>query len=142
MKKWIIAAAVALPFIAHAAQIEPGNWEFTVDLRAKGLGAFQPKPGPMTKTRCITPEEASNPAKVVSDAVARGECQLSNGQDTGSELSFDVKCTGRVPMQGSGKMRYSAENIDGNVNLDGDAQGMHFTSRSHVRAKRLGACTF
>jgi len=140
MQKWILAAAVAVPLAAHAAPIEPGNWEFSVDVHAQGLGAFQPKPGPIVNTRCITPEQAANPAKVMSDAGARGECQFSNQRDTGSEYSFDVRCTGRVPVAGSGKMRYSPQTIDGDINLDGDAQGMRFTTRSHVSAKRLGPC--
>ena len=141
MQKWILAAAVAVPLAAQAAPIEPGNWQFTVDVHAQGLGAFQPKPGPIVNTRCITPEQAANPAKVMSDAGARGECQFSNQRDTGTEYSFDVRCTGRVPVEGSGKMRYGPQNIDGDINLDGDAQGMRFTTRSHVSAKRLGPCS-
>jgi Protein of unknown function (DUF3617) len=141
MQKWIFAAAMAMPLAAAAAQIEPGNWEFTVNVHAEGLGAFQPKPGPIVNTRCITPEQAADPAKVIGETGARGQCEFSNQRDTGSEFSFDVRCTGQVPVQGSGKMRYSAQTIDGDINLDGDAQGMRFTTRSHVSAKRLGACT-
>ena len=138
--KWMLAVAVAVPLAAQAAPIEPGNWEFTVEVHAQGLGAFQPKPGPIVNTRCITPEQAADPAKVMSDAGARGECQFSNQRDTGSEYSFDVRCAGRVPVQGSARMRYSPQTIDGDINLDGDAQGMRFTTRSHVSAKRLGPC--
>lgn len=140
MRKSLIAALLT-PALAAAANIEPGNWEFTVDMHARGLGAFQPKPGPATKTRCITAEQAANPAKVMTEAGARGECEFSNERDTGSEFSFDVRCSGRIPAQGSGKMRYSAQTLDGDLNLDGDAQGMKFTARSHVSARRLGPCT-
>ena len=141
MRKWMLVATAVLPLLAQAAQVEPGSWEFTVDMKAEGLGAFQPKPGPIVNTRCITPEQAANPAKVMSEAGARGECQFSNERDTGSEFSFDVRCKGRVPMEGSGKMRYGATTMDGDISLDGDAQGMRFTTRSHVSAKRLGPCT-
>src|SRR5438094_8192911 len=82
--------AIAIPALAAAASIEPGNWEFTVDVHAKGLGAFQPKPGPVTKTRCITPEQAANPAKVMSDPGARGECQFSDDHNTGAEYPSTV----------------------------------------------------
>ena len=141
MRKWMLVAAAALPMLGLAAEIEPGSWEFTVNVKAEGLGAFQPKPGPVVNTRCITAEQAANPAKVMSEAGARGECQFSNQRDTGSEFSFDVRCKGRVPMEGSGKMRYTARTIDGDLNLDGDARGMQFTTRSHVSARRLGPCT-
>jgi hypothetical protein len=141
MRKWMLLAAAALPLLAQAAEIEPGSWEFTVNVKAEGLGAFQPKPGPVVNTRCITPEQARNPAKVMSEAGARGECQCSNERDTGSEFSFDVRCKGRVPMEGSAKMRYTARTLDGDLSLDGDARGMQFTTRSHVSARRLGPCS-
>jgi len=139
MSKWLLAA-LFVPALAAAENIEPGNWEFTVDVHAKGLGAFQPKPGPIVNTRCISAEQAANPAKVLSDAGARGECQFSNERDSGSEFTFDVACTGRIPVHGSGKMRYSAQTLDGDLNLDGDAQGMQFKTQSHVSAHRVGPC--
>jgi hypothetical protein len=141
MRIWIAAAALFFSASALADKIEPGNWEFSVDMKAHGLGAFQPKPGPMVKQRCVTPDEASNPAKVLSDAASRGECEFSNQRDTGAEYSFDVKCSGRVPAQGSGKMRYSAQTIEGNLDLDGNAQGMRFSTKSDIHAHRLGPCT-
>jgi uncharacterized protein DUF3617 len=140
MRNWLLAVLFA-PALAAADNIEPGNWEFTVDVHAEGLGAFQPKPGPIVQTRCVSAEQAANPAKVLGDAGARGECQFSNQRDTGSEFVFDVQCTGRIPVHGSGKMRYSAQTLDGDLDLDGDAQGMQFKTRSHVNARRLGPCT-
>jgi Protein of unknown function (DUF3617) len=137
----LLLAAFLIPALAHADNIEPGNWEFTVDVHAEGLGAFQPKPGPIVNTRCITAEQAANPAKVLGDAGARGECQFSNQHDTGAEFTFDVQCTGRIPVHGSGKMRYSAQTLDGDMDLAGDAQGMKFKTRSHVNARRIGPCT-
>jgi len=136
-----VAALVFSVAALGADKIEPGNWEFSVDMKAHGLGAFQPKPGPVVRQRCVTPEQAANPEKVLSDAAARGECEFSNQRDTGSELSFDVKCSGRVPAQGSGKMRYSAETLEGNLDLDGNAQGMRFSTKSNIHAHRLGPCS-
>ena len=130
-----------IPMVAFAEPIQPGNWEFTIEVHAQGLGALQPKPGPITNNRCITPEQAGTPAKVLSDAGARGECEFSNERDTGSDFTFDVRCTGRIPVQGSGNMHYGAQSLDGDLNLDGDAQGMKFTTRSHITARRTGPCT-
>lgn len=135
---FLLLGALAMP--AAAAEIEPGNWEFTVTVDAQGLGALQPKPGPLVSTRCITPEQAANPAKVMSDAGMRGECRFSNQRDTGAEYRFDVRCTGALPVQGSGAMRYSARTLEGDLNLEGELQGMRFSTRSHVSARRIGAC--
>jgi uncharacterized protein DUF3617 len=137
----LLFAVLLVPALAAAENIEPGSWEFTVDVHAQGLGAFQPKPGPIVNRRCISAEQAANPAKVLGDAGARGECQFSNQRDTGAEFTFDVQCTGRIPVHGSGKMRYSAQTLDGDLDLDGDAQGMQFKTRSHVNARRLGPCS-
>ena len=141
MRKCIAAAALSFPLLALAESIEPGNWEFTVDIEAKGLGALGPKGGPIISTRCISAEQADNPARVLSDAGARGECEFSNQRDTGSEFSFDVRCTGRVTAHGSGKMRYGAQTLDGSLDLDGEAQGMQFSTRSQISARRVGRCT-
>jgi Protein of unknown function (DUF3617) len=140
MRPWLLAALLA-PVVAAADNIQPGNWEFTVDVHAQGLGAFQPKPGPITQTRCISAEEAANPAKVLGDAGARGECQFSNQRDTGSEFTFDVQCTGRIPVRGSGTMHYTAQTLDGDLNLNSDAQDLNFKTRSHVSARRIGPCS-
>jgi len=140
MRRLLLAALLA-PALAAADNIQPGNWEFSVEVHAEGLGAFQPKPGPIIQTRCISAEEAANPAKVLGEAGTRGECQFSNQRDTGSEFTFDVRCTAPVPVHGSGKVRYSAQTLDGDINLDGDAQGMQLKTQSHVSARRLGPCS-
>jgi hypothetical protein len=142
MRAWIAAAALAVPVVALAAKIDPGNWEFTVNTEAHGLGAFQPRErGPQTKTRCVTPAEAANPAKVVSDAAGRGNCELSNEHDTGSDFTFDVSCSGRVDAKGSGKLHYSAESLQGNLDLDAHAQGLHITTKSDISGRRIGPCS-
>jgi hypothetical protein len=140
MRCLALVLAVLLPLPA-AADVEPGNWEFTVNTTARGLGGLGPKPGPVVSTRCISAEQAKNPGKVLSDAAARGECELSNQRDTGSEFSVDLSCKGRVPLRGSAKMQYSAQAIDGVIDLDGEAQGMRFSTHSQVSARRLGACS-
>ena len=140
MRAWLAVAALFFSIPALAGQIDPGNWEFSVDVKAHGLGAFQPKPGPVVKQRCITADEAANPAKVLSDTAARGECQFSNQHDTGSEYSFDVQCSGRVPAHGSGKMQYTPDTMAGNLDLDGDAQGIRFSTKSDIHAHRIGPC--
>jgi hypothetical protein len=141
MRQWLFAASLAVASLAHADTIQPGNWEFTVNIAAEGLGAFAPKPGAIVNTRCITQDQANDPAKVLGDAGTKGDCQFTNQKDTGSEFTFDVQCTGRVPVRGSGKMRYTAQTMDGNLDLDGDAQGMKFSTRSQISARRLGPCS-
>jgi hypothetical protein len=123
-------------FIATAhARVEPGNWEFSVESPLQGNGA-----GPTTKQRCITAEEASDPQKVLAEARGKNDCQLSNLRDSGTEYSFDVECKARIPLKGSGAVRYTPRSLDGEIDLVGETQGLRLKARSFVSGRRLGPC--
>ena len=49
------------------AGVEPGNWEFSVEspLQANANG------GPIVKQRCLSPEEAVDPQKILAEAWTR-----------------------------------------------------------------------
>ncbi len=130
-------AALLLLFAAGAAQagIEPGNWEFSVDSPLQGNVN-----GPVVKQRCLTPEEAADPQKVLAEARGSDKCQLSNVRDSGSDYQFDVACTGRVPIHGSGNVRYTPTTLDGEIDLIGETQGLRLKTRSFVSGRRLGPC--
>jgi hypothetical protein len=79
----LLAAAAA------KASVEPGNWEFSLESPLQGNAS-----GPVVKQRCLTPEEASDPAKVLAEARGGSHCQFSNLRDSGTEYKFDLECTG------------------------------------------------
>ena len=119
---------------AHAA-IEPGNWEFSVESPLVGNGT-----APAVKQRCLNEEEAADPQKVLSEARGSDKCQLSNVRDSGSDYKFDVACTGRIPIHGSGSVQYTPTTLDGTIDLIGEAQGLRLKTRSFVSGRRLGPC--
>ena len=123
--------------IASAAQagVEPGNWEFSLESPLRGNAN-----GPAVKQRCLTPEEANDPAKVLAEARGSDKCQLSNVRDSGADYKFDIACTGRVPIHGSGTVRYTPTTLDGEVDLIGETQGLRLKTRSFVSGRRLGPC--
>jgi len=141
MRTLVAIAVFAFAAAAAAGDVAPGNWEFTINTTTEGLGALAPKPGPIVRQRCISEEEAKNPGQILGDAGTRGDCQFSNQRDTGSAYSFDVRCTAPVPVTGSGQMRYSRDTLDGTLDLASDVQGMKFTTKSQISARRLGACS-
>ena len=121
---------------AHA-EIQAGNWEFTVDVTLQDAGGAS---GPVTKTRCITEEEARDPAKVFAET-GSSKCEFSNTRDTGSEYTFEVDCKGGpVPVHGSGNVRYTPQSMEGQVELTGETQNLRFKTRSTLSARRLGPC--
>ena len=130
--------ALALLFFsvaAHAA-IDPGNWEFSLESPLQGNAN-----GPVVKQRCLTPEEAADPQRVLAEARGSDKCQLSNVVDSGSDYKFDVACTGNVPVHGSGSVRYTPTTLDGEVDLIGETRGLRLKTRSFVSGRRLGPCS-
>ena len=129
-----VLALLAIATGAAGADIEPGNWEMTITMSVEGMpGAM----APITQTRCLTPEDARDPSRLVG---AGAGCEFSNKRDTGSELSFNVACRGQVPMSGSGNVRYSAQNVDGTLELSADTGAQKIVTRSRVVGRRLGGC--
>jgi hypothetical protein len=122
---------------AALADIEPGNWEFTVEVGIEGGAAPS---GPVVRTRCITPEEARDPSKVLADT-GTSQCRFSNVRDTGSTYTFDVDCpSAQVPLRGSGNVRYSAQQLGGEIELIVEQQNLRIKTRSTINARRLGPC--
>ena len=133
MARLFLLLALFVATAAHA-RVEAGNWEFSLESPLQGNGN-----GPVVKQRCVTPEEAADPAKVL--AAARGsQCQFSNLRDSGSEYTFDVACTARIPFHGSGSVRYTPQALDGEIDLVGERQGLRLKTRSFVSGRRLGPC--
>ena len=131
-------AALLLVLVTSAAQagVEPGNWEFSIEspLQQNTNG------GPVVKQRCLTAEEASDPQKVLAEARGSDKCQLSNVRDSGADYKFDIACTGRVPIHGSGTVRYTPTTLDGEVDLIGETQGLRLKTRSFISGRLLGPC--
>jgi hypothetical protein len=132
-----IALLFGLLIAAGAAQarVEPGNWEFSLESPLQGNAS-----GPVVKQRCLTPEEASDPAKVLSEARGGSQCQLSNLRDSGSDYKFDLECAARIPFRGSGTVRYTPRTLDGEIDLVGEKQGLRLKTRSFVSGRLLGPC--
>jgi uncharacterized protein DUF3617 len=135
MKLFLLLGALFSPLAL--AGVQPGNWEFTVEVSiAQGDSAS----GPVTRTRCISEEEARDPQKVIAEAGHSG-CQFSDARDTGAEYTFSIDCSGgRVPVHGNGRLHYTAQTLEGVIDLVAEQQNLRIVTHSNVKARRLGAC--
>jgi hypothetical protein len=122
--------ALALLSTCAAAQVQPGNWELSLIAMMTG----QPKPAAVTQTRCLTDADARDPSRVVPG----GSCEFTNKHDSGSVFTFDVSCTGALPMKGRGTVTYTSTTM--NADLDLSADGGKFGARTFVTGRRLGGC--
>ena len=125
---------LALVAGAARADVQEGNWELTLTASVEGMPGNM---APMTQTKCITREDARDPSRLIG---AGAGCQFSNKRDTGSEITFDIVCTGQVPMSGSGTVRYSAQSFDGTMQITADMGSQKVMTRSQVVGRRLGGC--
>ena len=135
MTRIFLAALLLLP-AAALADLDAGNWELSVTSSFAGM----PTPvGPVVQQHCFTAADVRNPHRILGSAATSG-CAFTNQRDTGSQMSFDLKCSGQVPMQGSGVVHYTRDTMDADISLDGEANGQKFSTRSKISGRRLGAC--
>jgi len=134
MRRLAILLLAAFP-LAPGADIQAGNWELSVTSQMPGM----PQPiGPITQTKCISEADARDPSRLVSPS--SGGCEFSNKRDDGATMSFDITCSGQVPMRGSGTVRYGAQTFDADLNLSAEMQGQKIVTSSKVTGRRLGGC--
>ena len=122
-------------FVSPAlADIQAGNWELTLTTTIEGMPGGM---APITQTRCLGPEEARDPSRLIGSGAG---CEFSNKRDSGSEISFNVACTGQVPMTGSGAVRYTQTTVDGTLEIFANASGQRIVTRSQLSGRRIGGC--
>ncbi len=134
MKRLYFLLAFLVPAAAHA-DLQPGSWEMSVTTQFEGAPNAM---GPIVQTQCFSAEDVRDPQKVLGTAASG--CEFANRADTGSEFTFELKCTGQLQMQGSGRARYTPATMQAEIELRGNAAGQQFSTRSRISGRRLGAC--
>jgi len=133
MRKLLLLFLSMTPAMASAAEIEPGEWEFT------SVSTSRLFPGPQNATfrRCIKKEEAANPDRWMSDAGQ--DCKLTPGAKTENSYSWTMVCP-KANMRGTGTARMTRATMEGETIMNGEVQGQKFELRTKVSGKRLGPC--
>ena len=132
MRRFAIVLALAAG--AARADVQAGNWEMTVTTSVEGMPGGM---APVTQTRCISREDARDPTRLISSSAG---CTFANERDTGSQITFDVTCTGQVPMTGGGVLRYTPQAFDGRVEITANMGNQRLVTSSQVAGRRLGDC--
>jgi len=132
----ILAAALALACIPGlAAELEPGEWEFTSTSTSRLF------PGPQTASfrRCIRKEEAANPDRWMAQPSEQGDCKVTPTKKTADTYTWVMECP-KANMRGTGSARMSRTAMEGETRMTGEVQGQKFELRTKVTGKRLGPC--
>ena len=134
-KRTLPAIFVVLCSPSLAAELEPGEWEFTSTSTSRLF------PGPQTASfkRCIKKEEAQNPDKWMSQPDPQGDCKLTPGAKTADTYTWSMECP-KANMRGTGSARMSRATMEGETHMTGEVQGQKFELRTKVTGRRLGPC--
>ncbi len=136
MKRLILALACsAASQGAIAAELEPGEWEFT------SISTSRLLPGPQKASfrRCIRKEEAQNPDKWMAEPSQQGDCKVIPGKKTADTYTWTMHCP-HGNIRGAGSARLSRTSMEGETNMTGELQGQRFEIRTRVIGKRVGPC--
>jgi hypothetical protein len=135
--KLLWPALMCLTFCAQAAEPRPGLWNLTVTTTAEGAdGVF----GPYGSSQCLTEEDVRNPEKLLAQNGV-DTCTYSDRVYRNGNFSFSVQCSGAIPMSGSGRISYTADSLQGTMDIAADLQGLPVNTRSTVTGKRVGNCS-
>ena len=134
------AGALALAGPARAAiQLEPGNWQDTE------TGEEDGKPvAPQVTTDCMTPEEASDPVKVLTAMKDNaGQCAKLEIKQTGNIVSFVMQCGDPKQMAMDMQATYTfvgAKHYTGTLKSTVVIAGKTTTANKQVDSVWVGAC--
>jgi len=118
-----------------AAELEPGEWEFT------SVSTSRLFPGPQNASfrRCIRKEEAANPDKWMSQPDPQGDCKLTPMAKSADSYTWLMECP-KANMRGTGSARLARSTMEGETVMNGEVQGQKFELRTKVTGRRLGPC--
>jgi len=137
-----IAASVglflALGCPADADGLQPGLWKVTSTPEVRGV----PAP-PQVKTRCLTPEEASDVDKTFSPALRtqNSTCERVEHEVTGTTLKWRLQCTGQMSMDVTGTFDFDTpQHYRAMVTTKASIGGQTMDSRVTIEGERMGEC--
>jgi hypothetical protein len=129
------AALCCLAAPLAAAEIEPGEWEFTTTTTSRLL----PGPQVFRFRRCIRREEAQNPDKWMAEPGQQSGCRINPSEKSGDTYAWTMTCP-HGNIVGAGSARLSGGSMEGETQMTGEMQGQKFDLRTRVSGKRVGPC--
>jgi len=130
-----IAALSAFSVNAVAQQMEPGEWQFDTTMTSP----MMPKPQVSTFTRCVNPEEAADPSKMMGKQRQQSDCRMTPGKKSSDTYTWEMSCP-KSGMKGTGTARYGRGTLESEMRITGETQGRKLDMTTKTSGKRLGPC--
>lgn len=144
---YAIALACVSPLAAHcsavshaaAEGIAPGEWKLTETIIMNGN-----KTAPQMRTRCLSPEQASDTATTFSPEyrTVNSGCERVEFNSTATALRWRMLCTGQVDMDVSGDFSFDTpKHYSATIISKGAMGGREFVNSSvSIEAEHIGEC--
>ena len=118
--------------------VRPGRWELTMQMQMAGSPVQMPE---MKSTRCVTPEDAKDPARSLpSGPEGRGgqksDCKMSDYKVSGNTATWKMVCTSPQAMTSTGEMTFTDDSYTGTMKMDSPQGPMTMK----LAGKRIGDC--
>jgi len=133
----VIAALSAFSASAVAQQMEPGEWQFDTVMTSP----MMPKPQVSSFTRCVKPEEAADPSKMMGKPREQSDCRMTPGKKSSDTYTWEMSCP-KAGMKGNGTARYGRGTLESEMQMTGEMQGRKFDMTTKTSGRRLGPCKF
>lgn len=133
---FFVTIAVALlwgTFAFAGVNMQEGLWEISSQVEISGM----PMQMPVRKhTQCITKKNI-----VPEEPKKEQECKLTDRRISGNTVTWVVKCSGKEPMEMTGKITYYGDSFNGVIKMtSSDSRRGKVKMTNHLRGRRIGAC--
>ena len=142
------AAAPSAGPLAAGVAMQPGQWESRLEIVNANMPQMPPGvtvPGmqPITRTICLTPEQAANPG---ADALAaNGQqpagCRTENFSFANGRIQGTSSCDhGAIRARSTISGQYTPTSYEMTVRTETESRGTTSTSEMRISARRIGDC--
>ncbi len=134
MRTGLLVFLVLAPLSAIAQTMEPGQWEITSTMTSPAL----PKPQVVTRTECISKEDAEDPTRFSGREQTQG-CKVTPVARSAESYSWTVSCP-QQGMNGAGRVLFGRGTIEGELRMTLEMQGQKIDMLSRTAGRRVGSC--
>jgi hypothetical protein len=117
---------------AAAPTMREGLWEVSAAVEGH-------KAPPTTVQHCMTKKDMENPAKFVSGGEGTG-CEIKDHKTQSNVVTWNMACTGKTPMTGSGSITFAETSYTGRSTLTVTRGDKPVQMTIRYNGKYLGPC--
>ena len=128
-----VGLLLTLPAAGVAASaMREGLWEVSAAVEGR-------KAPPTTVQHCMTKQDIENPQKFVPGGEGGG-CEIKDHKTQGNVVTWNMACTGKTPMTGSGSITFGETSYTGRSTLSVTRGGKPVQMTIRYTGKYLGPC--